>query len=1317
MVIANKTQGKDHEEQDVLKRRIAELEGEVVKFRRAEENYRAFLNGSGDLFFACSFEGRIIRANETAARVLGYQRRELAAMALAELHPPSFSGVVASLLSVAAAGGTGSAVLPAVHRNGNQVPVETRIVKGFWDGREALFGVYRDLSLLQASEERFSAAFHANPAFMAISAIEDGRIVDVNEAGLRTLGYARDEVVGKTAGELGLFTNPSEGVKIREAVRSGDGLRNVDIAVTARDGRQLYGSLFASIIHHPRPSVLTVVIDITDRKRAEDELQQSRELYRQLVENAGDIIYRTDIDGVFTFVNAAAARISGYSEEEIIGKHYLSLIRTDHRREVSSLLQRQFAEGIPETYVEFPMLTKHRREVWIGQNVRLLREGKYIKGFQAVARDITEQKHMQTSLRKLSTAIEQSPVSIIITDREGVIEYINPKFTEVTGYSREEVLGRNPRILKSGSTPPETYEAMWKKLLTGETWRGEFRNKRRDGTFYYEETAISPMLGEKGVITHFLAVKEDITDRREVEEALRENRLYLETIFQSAQAGLMVIEAESHRIVDVNEKAAEIVGLPRERIVGMNCHAFVCPAEKGMCPITDLDEAVDQSERVVLRADGGRIPVIKTVVPITIRGRAHLLESFVDISSQKQMENDLRQAKVETESVNEQLEKAIANANRLALAAEAANIAKSQFLANMSHEIRTPMNGIIGLTGLLLETEMTEEQRELAQMVLASSETLLGLMTDILDFSKIEARKMDMERIDFDLRTVIEDVEDILSVRAHEKGLELASAIDPGVPPVLRGDPGRLRQVLINLTGNAIKFTSRGEVTVTVLPGETADPGRVTLRFAVSDTGIGIAPDVRERLFRPFSQIDASITRKFGGTGLGLAISNKIVELMHGRIDVDSKPGEGSTFRFSAVFEEAGGGEGPKFVPSADVRAVSVLVVGAGAAVGRSLASQLAVLGCVYDTVSGWAEAPAKLAEAAAEGRPFHAVLLNKADSIPDEATLARAVNEAGLPGTVFIFLASRGKRPAVQADSAGTPAVWLNKPVKLRQLHDCLLSAAGGKRPAAAFPSLVGGPEREAFRGKVLLAEDNPVNRKVALALLGKAGYRADWAGDGLEALAALEKDRYDLIFMDAEMPGMDGLTATARIRAAEKATGAHIPIVAMTAHAGPGERERFLRAGFDGYVAKPIRPRELQAAIEEALQKRSSSGGQKVGTDIASPVSQETVPAFDREALRERLDGDESLARELVDMFLDDVPAQLDGLREALTRKDAAMLHGRAHYLKGEAGNIGAEAIRQTAHRIEAAAGQGDMEDITALLDRLDECVREFRTAADRP
>jgi len=1317
MVETNKAQGKDHEEQDVLQGRIAALETEVAKFRRAEENYRAFLNGSGDLFFACDTEGRIIRANETAARVLGFERRKLAAMSLADLHPPSFRVVVASLLSVALAGGAGSAVLPAVHREGHQIPIEARIVKGFWDGRDALFGVYRDLSLLQASEEKFAAAFHANPTFMSISAIEDGRMIDVNDAGLRLLGYSRDEVVGKTAAELGLFTDPAEGKKIREVVGHGRPIRNRDIAVRARDGRQLYGSLSTSVIHLPRPSLLTVVIDITDRKRAEDDLQQSRELYRQLVENAGDIIYRTDINGLFTFVNAAGARISGYSEDEIIGKNYLSMIRTDYRREVAALLQKQFVERIPETYAEFPILTTDHREVWIGQNVRLLREGKYIRGFQAVARDITEQKHLQAALRKLSTAVEQSPVSIIITNREGSIEYVNQKFTDVTGYAREEVIGLNPRILKSGATPPETYKTMWKTLLAGETWRGEFLNKRRDGTLYFEEAAISPMLGENAIITHFLGVKEDITSRKEAEEALRESREYLQTIFQGAQAGLMVVETVSRRIVDVNDKAAEIIGLPREEIVGSVCHAFVCPAEAGTCPVTDLNRTMDNSEQFVLRADGGRIPVIKTVVPISIKGRPHLLESFVDISSQKQMENDLRQAKEETESVNEQLEKAIENANRLALAAEVANVAKSRFLANMSHEIRTPMNGIIGLTGLLLETGVTEEQRELSQMVLSSAETLLGLMSDILDFSKIEAQKMDMERIDFDLRAVIEDVEDILSVKAHEKGLELASAIESGVPAVVRGDPGRLRQVLINLTGNAVKFTNRGEVTVTVRPDNRTEPGKVALRFAVSDTGIGIDPEVRETLFQPFSQVDASITRKYGGTGLGLAISKKIVELMHGRIDVDSRPGKGSSFRFSAVFEEAGGGQGPKFAPSADVRAVRVLVVGAGDAVGRSLASQLEVLGCAYDTASGWDEAPAKLAEAAAEGRPFRAVILDTEKPASEGEVPVRAVKEAELTAAV-VMLAFRGKRAAATPDTGYGTAAWLTKPVKLRQLHDFLLSVAGGKRPAAAgSPSMVAGPEREVFRGRVLLAEDNPVNRKVALALLGKAGYQADWAGDGREVLAALSRGRYDLILMDIEMPVMDGLTATSRIRAAEEATGTHIPIVAMTAHADPGDRERLLRAGIDGYVAKPIRLQELQTAMDEAGRRKRFPGGEKVGMDIASPLEQEDVPAFDREALKERLDGDEELARELIGMFLDDIPAQLEGLKEALRMKDTVMLHGRAHYLKGAAGNIGADAIRQTAHRIEAAAGQGDLAEMTTLLERLDECVRAFRTAADRP
>jgi len=796
--------------------------------------------------------------------------------------------------------------------------------------------------------------------------------------------------------------------------------------------------------------------------------------------------------------------------------------------------------------------------------------------------------------------------------------------------------------------------------------------------------------------------EEDLLKRREAEETLRESEEKSRYVIESAGDAIVSIDAEG-AIREFNRAAERLFGYTAAEMAGESLTRLI-PERFHEAHRADLHRSLESGERrlrswrnldlVGLTQDGRELPLEMSFSRFEARGRSFFTGILRDISHRKQVEAELGAAR----------DRAL-EASRL----------KSEFLARMSHEIRTPMNGIIGMTGLLLDTELTAGQRHHAETVRKSADALLTIINDILDFSKIEAGRLRLEPVSFDIMVAVEEVGELLSSAAAEKGLDLIIRIAPDVPRHVVGDPGRIRQILINLANNAIKFTATGHVLLNMEREESAD-GEVLLRFGVSDTGIGIAEDRLEHIFDKFTQVDASSTRRYGGTGLGLAISRELVTLMGGTLRVTSRLGEGSTF--TARVPLPIGAASPRATTAAlELSGVRGLIVDDNEINRQVLRERLASWRMRADDVASAAAALAALRAAAAAGDPYGVVLTDFEMPDGDGETLARAVrSDPVLRGVPMVLLTSVDQPEGAEHVRAAGFGAYLVKPVRASLLMDALLTVCGARLEGEAGEMVTQatlmrrGSERAQVEPgallhvRVLLVEDNAVNQQVATAMLEQLGARVDVAADGKEALEQVALLPYDLIFMDCEMPEMDGYAATAEIRRREDG-GRRIPIVAMTAHAMEGDREQCLAAGMDDYITKPVSPAAIGAVVRRWV--RTSGARNTAAPAETQPAALDAARIAQLRATLGR--GDGAQFRRLVETFLGDTGVRLGELRQCLNRKDAAMVRRLAHTLRGSCLSLGALRMTEVAGALERVSAQGD----GAAASLVDQLEAEFRRA----
>ena len=778
---------------------------------------------------------------------------------------------------------------------------------------------------------------------------------------------------------------------------------------------------------------------------------------------------------------------------------------------------------------------------------------------------------LQERTHLLDTLIQTSPIGIIVHDERRKVTLANPAFCEIFGYAQEECIGR---LLEGLIVPPGTEPAFLEnidRIAKGIVLHGALKRKRKDGSLVDVELHAKRLLAD-GEYCGAFALFRDITQRVQAETALRQSEEVFRTLSAAAPVGIFRTDSKGS-LSYVNDRLLAITGLSNEKSRSGDWGEAIHPEDRAWV-MAKSREAIQKDEEFSF--DHRFVKSGGEIVWVGVRGKP-----VFDADGRSQglvgVIEDITSARENTERLREAKE-----------AADAASKAKSEFLANMSHEIRTPMNGIIGMTDLTLDTELDSTQREYLSAVKFSADSLLTVINDILDFSKIEVGKLGLDPIEFNLRDCLGQAMKTLSIRAHEKNLELACSVPPDLVDFIVGDPVRLRQVILNLAGNAIKFTDQGEVVLRVQV-ETPDADDVTLHFAISDTGIGIPPEKQKLIFEPFAQADTSTTRKYGGTGLGLSISMRLIDMMGGRIWLESESGKGSTFHFTARFGKATAtvSTGLSTDP-AILENVRVLVVDDNATNRQILEKTLGYWRMRPAAVSGGEAALALLQQAKSAGVPFGLMVVDCHMPEMDGFMLVDEIQKSPeLAGLTTVMLTSGGQRGDGQRCKELGIAAYLIKPVQQSDLLEALLRVLGS-RPGAAKPvHLV---TRHTLREgrmplRVLLAEDNVVNQRLAVRLLEKHGHMVLVAGDGVKALEALERDRFDVVLMDVQMPVMDGVEATAAIREKEKATGAHIPIVAMTAHAMAGDRQRFLDSGMDSYVSKPIHLQELLDAIENVL------------------------------------------------------------------------------------------------------------------------------------
>jgi PAS domain S-box-containing protein len=1378
-----------------LERQVEERSRELSQ---SKENLRATLDSIGDAVIATDINGRITRMNPVAQKLTGWPLEDALGKPLEQvfvvIHSQTRKQAYNPVRHVLKNGHTLELAnhTALIARDGTERQIADSAAP-IRDASGTVIGavlVFRDVTKEYDARQQIKSA---NERFRQLAKQSRTITWEVDEKGLYTyissvitdvLGYTPQEVVNKKH-FYDLHPQQDREEFIKEAFNvfeRKEPFLDIENPVQSKDGQVFWVSTNGIPKIGADGSVLGYQgtdTDITARKLAEDALVKSEQRLALATHGTGIGIWDYQLqednldwdEQMFELFGVSRKNFGGKFEDwaPCVVPEALPKALADFENALKN--EKDFA-------IEFPIQTPDGSVKWLAGAAFVTRDSKGMPvRVVGVNYDITERKQAQIALNeseaRLRAITDSAQDAILMMDWQGLISYWNPAAQRIFGYSPQEAMGRDLHDLIAPARYREAYRRAFphfastgKGAAVGKTLELEALHK--DGTEVFVELSLSAIhLQGKW---HSVGIMRDIGARKQAEEelllqtSLQKMLMEISSTYISLPLNMVDTELETSM-----GQLGRFVGADRvslfdydfEKQICINTHEWcakgIDPRIEGLgsIPFNKIAELVETHKygHTVYVKDVLDLPPengiralmdmqeLKSIIAVPMMDGENCLgfasfdfvfDRYQYYEAQQRLLSVFAQMLVNVQKRRE-MEAQIQESRAQA---EAASAAKSQFLANMSHEIRTPMNGVIGMAGLLLDTKLSEEQMRYARIVRDSAESLLNIINDILDFSKIEAKKLELEVLDFDLSGLLEDFAAPLAMRAQEKGLEFLCSIDQDVPILLQGDPGRLRQVLTNLVGNAIKFTHHGEVAIQVSLAKTKDPqdGKpqkeaddfVALRFSVKDTGIGIPKEKADILFDKFTQADASTTRKYGGTGLGLAISKQLVELMGGRIDIASTAGKGSEFCFTVRLKKQPQGAVSNRLPQPDLTGLKVLVVDDNSTGRQILVRHLLSWGMQPHEAGGGFAALLALYEGLEENKPFSLVLIDMQMPGMDGETLGRVIRaDKRLVGTGIILLTSSGAVGDAKRFAQLGFSGYLTKPVQAHELKSVILLAlakTAGSQPSR--PLATRHAVREVMAGeapsrlRILLAEDNPTNQQVALGMLKKLGFGADAVTDGQEVLKALKSAPYDLVLMDCQMPVMDGYEASRQIRGSGMSFK-DIPIIAMTAHAMTGDREKCLEAGMNDYISKPVSPQLLF----EAIEKWSKGKGQNPQKETEGPPADRAEPdkpvppVWNKKAMMDILVNDKALAKSIVAVFLADIPLQIKALAETLKTGNASGAELRAHTIKGAAANVGASALEALALEMEKAARAGDMDTTRNLMTNLTGAFEELKKIMEEP
>jgi len=1288
-------------------------------------------------------DGKILLWNEGARRLYGYEPGDVVGKANSSvLHTPEdvASGKPRELLESALRDGKWEGTIRRRRKNGEQFTARVVITPRFDSLRKAIgfLLISKDISdeirageLLHESEGKYRALFE-NSADAYLLSDEKG-FLDCNSAALEMFGYStKADLLALHPAELSPPNQP-DGTPSRAGTE-----RQIAAAFLNRKNRfewfhrRKNGEIFpaevcmSALTLDNRPLLLGIVRDITGRKRAEGARRKSEEEFRAAFEDAPFGMCLSSLDNQLLRVNQALCQLLGYSKEELLAEGWQGLTHSDDLERSRRAADEMRSGRAPSAELEKRYIHKQGNVIWVHMKISVVRD---LHGepshFITHVQDITDRRHMEDELRKLASVVGSSSDFIGTSTMEGKVTFVNPEGRRMVGLNEtrplpstimdfvtngEQERFRNdivPTILEKGRWDGETQFRHWKTGTPIPMWQSIF--------LISEESTGRPIA--IGTICR------DITERKRIEAELRQSEEQFRNIAENISEVFWMMPPAADKMLYISPAYEKVWNRTRDSLYKnpMSWVEAIHPDDLERAHALfarQLEGELVDSEYRIRAYDGKEKWISDRAFPV--RDKAGQIIRIVGIATEvterKRYEDELIRAR-ET--------------------AEAANRAKSEFLANMSHEIRTPMNGIIGMTDLVLDTELNPEQLEYLNMVKGSADSLLSLLNDILDSSKMEAGKMELDHLSFDLRKSLGEVVKTLAVKAQQNGLEFIFDVSPEVPNAVIGDPARLRQVVVNLVGNSIKFTAKGEIEVSVQMEAPSVEGTI-LRFSIRDTGIGIPVEKQHQIFGAFTQADSSTTRKYGGSGLGLTISAQLVGLMGGKIWVESEAGKGSTFFFTVPVgqEETEAPSEPVDVPQ--LAGVSVLVVDDNATNRHILQKAVLRWKMVPTAVESAAAAMKALQQAHDSGTQLPLVLTDVHMPGVDGYGLVEAIREnPSFSSVKIVMLTSGGKRGDAARCQALGIAAYLSKPFDRLELREVLLQVLAIDPVKLETRALV---TRHTIREQrqslsFLVAEDNAVNQKLIARLLEKTGHTVVLAQNGREALEALEKRHFDIVLMDVQMPEMDGFEATKRIRENEKVSGAHQPIIALTALAMQGDEERCLVGGMDGYAAKPIKLEDLFSVIEKVVPRmnlrsdikipivtRRSLAGNAQRAAMTQQRGRSLQGAVNLPELLVRVDNDRNLLCELIGIFKEEFPLLLRSLQQCVVCGDIKNVEATSHALKGMLSGLSVTHAASTASRLEQLAHDGNTSGLTEalalfesevadLLPELDACTEEAK------